>query len=271
MVLNMAKHGMMVIIGLLLCRSAAAQDAGDARGVPAPNIDARADQALQRMSAYLGSAAEFSFHATNMVDHVLDNGQKIQLSDRLECAARRPDKMAVTITGDTRNEAFWYDGKSLTLFDRQAAQHGSIPVPATIEEMLDQLASQYQMVVPLAEIFFKDCYKAVIGNVIKGDYAGLHQVEGVPCHHLAFRQAFVDWQIWIEDGDKPLPRKIVITYRETTGQPQYIALLDKWNLTPKLKEDFSTPQISAASKSVDLKSKLIGRSPTKPPAGVEEQ
>jgi len=30
----------------------------------------------------------------------------------------------------------------------------------------------------------------------------------------------VDWQIWIEQGEKPVPRKVVITYKELPARPQ---------------------------------------------------
>ena len=41
------------------------------------------------------------------------------------------------------------------------------------------------------------------------------------------------WQLWIERGKTPLPRKMVITTTQEASQPQYVALL-KWDLAPKL-------------------------------------
>jgi hypothetical protein len=58
-------------------------------------------------------------------------------------------------------------------------------------------------------------------------------IGGVLCDHYAFRQEDVDWQLWIERSDTPLPRKLVITTTEEAQQPQYIAVLT-WNLTPQL-------------------------------------
>ena len=31
----------------------------------------------------------------------------------------------------------------------------------------------------------------------------------------------MDWQIWIEQGEKALPRKLVITYKDSPGYPQF--------------------------------------------------
>ena len=69
---------------------------------------------------------------------------------------------------------------------------------------------------------------------IKGAIAvGPSLVWGVECDQYAFRQDDVDWQLWIEKGKTPVPRKLVITTRQEEGQPQYVAVL-RWDLAPKL-------------------------------------
>ena len=71
--------------------------------------------------------------------------------------------------------------------------------------------------------------EAVRGGVLVGD----SEIDGSDCDHLAFRQATIDWQLWVEKGDKALPRKIVITTRYEVGDPQYQSTL-RWNLNPKI-------------------------------------
>ena len=53
-------------------------------------------------------------------------------------------------------------------------------------------------------------------------------------HHLAFRTAKVDWQIWIEDGRAPLPRKLVITYKLVPGAPVFRLELSDWDVSARL-------------------------------------
>jgi hypothetical protein len=65
-------------------------------------------------------------------------------------------------------------------------------------------------------------------------------VGGVKCHHLAFRGNEVDWQIWIEEGDKPLPKKFIVTSKWMTGAPQFTVTIKSWNLSPKLTDDMFT-------------------------------
>lgn len=62
-------------------------------------------------------------------------------------------------------------------------------------------------------------------NVLFGFSVGVTQVEGVRCHHFAFVEQDIDWQIWIEDGTQWVPRKLVITYKTLPGAPQSTAVL----------------------------------------------
>ena len=73
-----------------------------------------------------------------------------------------------------------------------------------------------------------------MGDVQRGVYLGIHEAAGVPCHHLSFEQATIDWQIWIDAGTDPLPRKLVITYKTEDEVPQYAVTIRKWNLQAKL-------------------------------------
>jgi hypothetical protein len=56
----------------------------------------------------------------------------------------------------------------------------------------------------------------------------------VPTDHLAVRSAEVDLQIWIARGAEPLPRRVVITYKNAPGEPQFRADLYDWSVTAKL-------------------------------------
>ena len=69
-------------------------------------------------------------------------------------------------------------------------------------------------------------------------------ISGVLCDHLALRGEKEDVQVWIARGDEPVPRRIVITYRELEGQPQFWAQFTEWDFSPELSETtftFSPP------------------------------
>jgi hypothetical protein len=55
----------------------------------------------------------------------------------------------------------------------------------------------------------------------------------VPTDHLAVRTSDVDLQLWIAKGAEPLPRRVVITYKNDPGQPQFRADLYDWKIAPR--------------------------------------
>src|SRR5215471_4519416 len=59
-------------------------------------------------------------------------------------------------------------------------------------------------------------------------------VAGTKTTHLAFRAADVDGQVWIDDGDKPLPRKFILTSKQVKGEPEFTMVIRSWDLAPKV-------------------------------------
>ena len=96
----------------------------------------------------------------------------------------------------------------------------------------------YGISVPIADLVYSDPYQSLIDRVVSGYEIGLHSVEGVPSHHLVFSQESIDWQIWVEDGAQPVPRKLVITYKNEPGSPQYTAILSEWNFKPRVSDQY---------------------------------
>jgi hypothetical protein len=88
--------------------------------------------------------------------------------------------------------------------------------------------------------------------VIDAKHIGLGVIDGVECEHLAFRNLDVDWQVWIEAGARPIPRKYVITSKAVTGGPQYTLQVKDWKTDPATADAF-TFKPPAAAKKVDFK------------------
>jgi hypothetical protein len=203
----------------------------------AAKIAPKADQSLKAMSKYLAGLKTYSFQVEEFFDEVQDDGQKLQLSNQRHLSVRRPNKVFGEDKGDTANCLFYYDGKTVTVFDRGEKTYATEKVPGTIDAMLDDLHDRFDTDQTLADFLFADSYKVFTEHVQSGTYVGLHSVGKVKCHHLAFRQRLLDWQIWIDAGDQPLPRKLLITFKRQVEQPQYTALIHRWDVNPKLSDD----------------------------------
>jgi len=218
----------------------------------ARDIEPKADEFLKAMSNYLAGLKTYSFQVEEFIDDVQDDGQKIQLSNQRHMSVKRPNKVFGEDVGDTADSFFYYDGKTVTVYDRGQKTYATEKVPGNIDTMLDDLHERFDTHQTLADFLFSDPYKVFTENVQSGTYVGLHTVGKVKCHHLAFRQRMLDWQIWIEAGEQPLPRKLVITFKRQADQPQYTALIHRWDVNPKLIDDLFQFQPPEGVRKVDF-------------------
>ena len=113
---------------------------------------------------------------------------------------RRPDRLVGDASGDAINRSFWYDGQTFSALDREQNVWASGEVPPTVDAALDWVFDQTGTVIPLADFLYADVYERLMGKVQRGVYLGIHEAAGVPCHHLSFEQATIDWQFWIDAG-----------------------------------------------------------------------
>jgi hypothetical protein len=200
-------------------------------------IEPRADQLLRKMSDYLASLKQFSVQTENTLEVVLRSGEKIQYDNPAELLLRRPNRLRADRKGDIVNQEFYYDGKTLTLYQKDRNYYATVEAPPTIDETIDFARESLDVYAPGGDLIYKNAYSILTEDVVSGFYVGMSVVGGVKCHHLAFRGNEVDWQIWIEEGDKPLPKKFIVTTKWMTGAPQFTVVTKSWNLSPKVTEN----------------------------------
>lgn len=200
----------------------------------AASIEPEAIAAVNRMGAYLRTLDDFEVQAETTVDEVAaDNGQKLQFSGSTRYRVRPPNAFQVQTRTDRRHRDFYYNGNEFTVYSPRMQFYATAPAPATITETLNVLEERYDIEMPLRDLFtWGTAQGPDVSNIAAADHVGFARMGGVDTDQYAFRQGAVDWQIWIERGERPLPRKVVITSREEEGQPQYSAEL-AWNLSPR--------------------------------------
>jgi len=231
-------------------RPAAPAAAATATNVATPAIAEKADRLLKEMAAYIGSANAFTFHADITFDHVLPSGQKLQFSSAEEVVLQRPGRLYVEWNGDLGARLFWYDGKSVTLYDPATPFYASESAPPDIDKMLAQLLPKLNFVPPLADLLYRDPCKTVHGNIQYGFDLGQNDVNGRTCRTLAFVEKDIDWQIWIENGPQPTPCKLVITYKNQPSQPQFTAVFSDWDFAPRIDDAAFTPELPPGTEKI---------------------
>jgi hypothetical protein len=201
----------------------------------APDIEPKAMEVLKQMCDYLKNLKQFSCQAEIAEDVLLTSGQRIQYARSVEASVRRPDRMRAESVGDTDNRLLVYDGKTITLLDRTKNFYTTIAAPPELDAALEHATEAFNLRAPLADLIYTKAYDYLTEGVLSGFYVGQSKVQGIPCHHLAFREKDIDWQIWVEDGPTPLPRKFLITDKTAQGL-QFTAVFTKWNTSPQFEE-----------------------------------
>ena len=198
-------------------------------------IEPAAMSALHTMGAYLRSLKSFQVEAVTSTEDVLEDGQKVQFAGVTNVLARMPNRLRITVASDRRDRVYVYDGKEFTLLAKRVNYYATVPAPPTIGELANLVNEKFNIELPLEDLFRwggKQSQDAVIRSAM---FVGPSAIGGVTCGHYAFRQDGLDWQVWIQMGDHPLPRKLVLTTMDDEARPQYVATFT-WNLGPSFND-----------------------------------
>lgn len=196
-------------------------------------VEPEARNALQRMSAYLMTLNAFEVTTQTSLDLVTEGGQRVQLDGSANYKVKRPDSFVINVSTDLKKRTFFYDGKQITIFSPELGFYATNPAPPTILQTLDVLWEKFGIALPLEDLFRWNDEKSRRAEALdSGFYVGPATIDGAATEHYAFRQGEVDWQVWIEKGERPLPRKLVIIDRSEPAQPSYSARL-AWRLDPQ--------------------------------------
>ena len=228
-----------------------------AQGAAAPSaqkvsnpVDPASIQALKNMGAYLQSLKRFGVSTELTGERVLADGEKLQHTAGADIDVSRPNKLRAWMNSSRSQREIYYDGKAVTLYTPAQKYYSTVPFSDNLVGLVSKLEQDYAVEVPLADLFRWGTPAAPVDKVQSAMNAGQDFVDDDLCDHYAFRQGNIDWQIWIRTGDKPLPRKIVITNRADEARPQSVSLI-YWDLKPTFKDDvfsFAPPTGATAIK-----------------------
>jgi hypothetical protein len=200
----------------------------------ADGINPDADEILRAMSRYLAGTPAFSVSTDIGNEVVTLQGQKLEFNSSAVTVVQRPSRVHVSRQGRFADAEVFYDGKQLTLYGKTINAYVQKDLAGTIDQALDTLEKGLGISMPGGDLLIADPYRALTAGVTSSSYLGISYVGGVAAHHLAFRTPTVDWQVWVREGNEPLPLKYVITTTWTTGAPQYSVQFSNWNTKPTI-------------------------------------
>jgi hypothetical protein len=194
---------------------------------------AQADEAFARsqidaMSRYLAAQPALSFDFDTSLDLVTADDQKLTIASSGSVALQRPDKLHVVRQGGFATVEVTFDGKVLSVLNRDAMAYAQADLPGTIDTLVTSLRDDLGRPVPGADLLVTDPAAVLMDGAKDVKDLGAGVIGGTVCDHFAVRTDDVDWQIWIAQGETPYPCRYVITTRGVAGWPEYRLDVSSW-------------------------------------------
>jgi hypothetical protein len=215
-------------------------------GLPALTPSQQEAAALfKAMSGYLAGLQSFSVAYRSGYDVVQSTGQKIEFGETRRLMLVRPDRLRMEeVSSDGTRDLVIFDGRNITVLNADEKVFAQAPQPASLDDALGYFVRDLKMRMPLA-LMLTTRFPEVLANRISAiDYVERTEILGAPAHHIAGRGENVDFQFWIRDGERPLPLRLILTYRDSPGQPQHWAIFADWDTSPSVADsdfEFAPP------------------------------
>ena len=202
----------------------------------------RAMTILKNLSQYLAQAERFSVTIRDGYDAVQQSGQKIEYGEVRKVTVSRPDRLRFEFErSDGEKGLVIFNGKDLTVYTANNNAYATVSRPGTLDQAVKYAIEDLKIRVPLAMMLLSTLPSELDNLVVSADYVEPTTITDVPCDHVAVRTSRgVDFQVWVAQGSQPLPRRIVITYKDEPGQPQFWADLSNWDLAPEVSDALFT-------------------------------
>lgn len=223
---------------------AEAQATAEAETTEPAHPDAKA--ILLGMARHLAAAPAFGVSLRSGYDVVQESGQKIEFNEKRKLLVQRPDRLRVEIEhSDGDRQLVLFDGQDITVASTPQNVYAQAAKPGVLDDAVAYFLRDLRMRLPLALMLVNELPAELERRIESVDYVEETNILGAPAHHLAARTATVDAQFWVTTGDKPLPLRVVLTYKTAGGAPQFWSEFSDWNLAPSAPDTafaFSVPQ-----------------------------
>ncbi len=247
------------LVALAAADPAPAQQAAPTKSAPvaraptAPAVtesQAQARAILMRMAEFVGGTQRLSVSLRAGYDAVQASGQKIEFAEIRKVILSRPDRLRLEgERSDGVKTLTVFSGKEIVLVDATRNVYATAPQPGNLDDSIVHFVKDLGMRLPLAVMLVSQFPAEMRDRLRSIDYVERTSVHGAPSHHLAARTDTVDFQVWVTDGDQPLPQRVVITYGKAKGEPQFWAQFSDWNLAPAIEDStFSATPPDGAQK-----------------------
>jgi len=219
---------------------------------PPPIVEQAALDRLKALSDKLAAAKAFTYRSRSTVELPAKTGQFLTHFIESEVVLERPNKLVSKISGDVSNFEFYYDGTTITALDPKKNLYATTAAPATIDAMLPFVTEKIGIDFPSADFMYSNPYAELTKDLTHAIVVGPAKVNGVACEHFAYMGPAANFELWIEAGENPLPRRVAVTYKTVENFPRFLVEYLDWNLKPKLSASQFALKKPAGAKQIEF-------------------
>ncbi len=224
---------------------------------------------LKATADYVSSQQTIEIKFDSDIEVVTPQLEKIQFTSSGEALLSRPNDLRARRVGGYADVELIFDGKVVSVHGISLNAYAQFEVAGTVDELIEALRAGHGVALPGADFLLSRPYEVLVADVMEAKHIGRGVVDGVECEHLAFRNFDTDWQLWVDVGDKPVPRKLVITSKTLNGAPQYTFRIKSWRTGFEPARDAFRFAPPAGARRIDANDLLeLDELPPEAPAGV---
>lgn len=217
-------------------------------------LDPQAIAELKKMTTFLDRNTQVTIKVRSVWEAIQESGMKLQFQADQEIRIKRPNQICtVSKRNDGTSRKLWYDRNTLTHLNVESNTYAQLTVPETINEMLDHALEHHDIPTPpMLDFLYGDAEASFMSEITDALYVGECVQAGRKCHHLAFSQPDLDYQIWIPTEGDPLPVKYSITWKNEPLLPWFTAYFLEWNTEPTFPDGSFAARVPKGAKRVEV-------------------
>jgi len=222
-----------VAVSLLGAGLAAAADTANAAAPDRPTASqVFANELLTQMASYLAGLPGFEVKLVSSYDAPQASGEEIEFSEMRNVRLARPDRLRVEqVRSDGYEDLIVFDGKTISISNGEERVYAQAPQPGSLDDAIVYFIRDLGMQLPAAPMLTTRFPQELASAVKSVDYVEYTTILPQPAHHIAGRTNAVDFQVWISDVEgRPLPQRLIITYVDQPGRPQFRAQFLEWKI-----------------------------------------
>jgi len=214
----------------------------------------QADTLLREMSSRLAHAREFTFDAHRVMDTALLGGRNVPEDAQVKVSVKRPNKVrGVSRTKETTRD-FYFDGQTVTVYDRTKKMYATAKMPGTIDQMVERLDREFGFPPPLGEFVVADMYRTVLRELRSRSLGPMKTINGTSCRTVNWSGELADGEVWV-DTQNDVPCGFVAGFRKIKGKPEVRVGFSNWNLDASLPDTMFTFRPPAGARQIRMETR----------------